>query len=82
MPLSISAFFLTDSQWTLALLITAPAFLQLKSFWDIWAPLRLPFLSCSFKFSSGYPVMLDSSIMNWQTHLPKPKQHLRCTQSA
>jgi len=28
--------FLTDSQSALALLSTAPAFIQPKSFWDIW----------------------------------------------
>jgi len=31
-----SALFLTDYQLDLALLSTAPAFLQPKSFWDIW----------------------------------------------
>jgi len=31
-----SALFLTDSQSALALLSSAPAFLQPKSFWDIW----------------------------------------------
>jgi len=35
MPLS-TAIFLTDSQSALALLFTAPTFLQLKSFWNSW----------------------------------------------
>jgi len=48
-----SAHFLTDSQSALTLLSTAQAFLQPKSFWDIWA------LSDSLR-SSQLPVGLQS----------------------
>jgi len=48
MPLSIGII-PNRLQSTLALLSTAPAFLQPKSFWDICVRIRLLLLPCSFK---------------------------------
>jgi len=57
-----------------SLLSTAPMFLQPKFFWDIWALSRLPFLRVALSYH-GFPVMLDSPVMNCQTRSPKPEQH-------
>jgi len=65
-----SALFITDSKSALAVFSTATAFLQPKSFMDIWDPSD----SLSSRVAPTFhyiSVILDSVLMSWQTYLLK-----------